>query len=133
MNCKPDIAKKVLELLKEAHPLCIKDIRYVHIMSKVLLRMGDLKQLQWLYQVALGEDASSLAAPDAAFSTSLDKTNAILAGGSGYTTITSGIPEILSNEQAIASDRPIKELVQLWEDYVSINSIIKIIKIYNNL
>jgi hypothetical protein len=95
--------------------------------------LGDLKQLQWLYQVALGEDASTLAAPDASFSTSLDKTNALLAGGSGYTTITSGIPEIISNEQAIVSDRPIKELVELWEDYVSFNSIILLFYNINHL
>jgi len=60
VNCCIDVALKTLQLARLAHPECIKEYSYVHLMTQILVRLGDLAQIQSTFHVALGEDAYSV-------------------------------------------------------------------------
>lgn len=128
INCKPEVALRVLELTRNAHPQCIRDIHYVRALVGVLLRMGDLKQIQWIMQLALGDDALSIAHVTTNVTTP-PATAAATASGN-INILTSGVAELAASSAAAssaagasssASPSPSlspQELVDLWEVYV---------------
>ena len=56
MNCNPKIAYNILLLTRIKYPSCIYDIYYIKSLVKVLLQLGDLLQLRWIFQIALHEN-----------------------------------------------------------------------------
>ena len=57
INCCVDVALNTLQLARLAHPECIKEYSFVHLLTQILVRLGDLAQIQSIFHVALGEDA----------------------------------------------------------------------------
>jgi hypothetical protein len=55
VNCNPKIAYNILLLTRIKYPTCIYDIYYIKSLVKVLLQLGDLLQLRWIFQIALHE------------------------------------------------------------------------------
>ena len=41
---------QVLDLARDTDPVGTKDLRYARLLTRVLLRMGDLNQIRWVYQ-----------------------------------------------------------------------------------
>ena len=126
INCCPEIALKVLELAQSTTAGCVKDVKFVRMMTKVLLRLGKLKEIQWLYQVALGDEALSTANVKTKLTTQMPAaTNT--APQSGVTLITSGLTDYAATTSKLesnAQERPIQEIVELWEDYVDAENIL---------
>ena len=126
VNCNPSVAIKVLELAKLAHPSCVKDVRFVRVMTQCLIRIGDIKQIQWLFQVALGSEAVAVANVSSNF---IGNPPASILGGSGGATkenlVVSGIHEMNSlNSISSLSERSLQETLQLWDDYLNAESIL---------
>lgn len=55
VNCNPKVAYNILLLTRIKYPTCIYDIYYIKSLVKVLLQLGDLLQLRWIFQIALHE------------------------------------------------------------------------------
>lgn len=125
VNCCADVALKVLEVAQSSTAGCVKDVKFVRMMTKVLLRLGKLKEIQWLYQVALGDEAlttanvkTKLTAQTPAATNTTSQT--------GATLITSGLNDYAATTSRLesANERPIQEIVELWEDYVDAENIL---------
>jgi len=60
VNCCVDVALNILQLARVAYPECIKEYSFVHLLTQILVRVGDLAQIQSILHVALGDDAFSV-------------------------------------------------------------------------
>jgi hypothetical protein len=62
VNNEPLVALKVLDLARSLHPPSTNSVEFLKLMTNVLIRLGDVKQLRWIYQTALNsapvQDAS---------------------------------------------------------------------------
>ncbi|CAE7535359.1 CSTF77, partial [Symbiodinium microadriaticum] len=58
VNNEPQVALRVLEMAKSLHPVASNNPPFLKLMAKVLVRLGDVKQLRWLFQTALGSAGS---------------------------------------------------------------------------
>jgi hypothetical protein len=54
VNNEPQVALKVLEMARSQHPVASNKVAFLTLMTKVLVRLGDVRQLRWVYQTALG-------------------------------------------------------------------------------
>lgn len=113
VNCCPEIAVKVLDLGKAAYPACYKEYNYVHLLTQALIRLGDLHQIQWVFHVALGCEALSVAHA---------KTNFIglpaTSSSTNTNTIMSGFADKATQENIVSTGRPLQETLMLWEEYL---------------
>jgi hypothetical protein len=128
VNTNPDVSAKVLDMARNNYAVAINDVRFVQMTARVLVRLGDLKQLRWIFQTALGDAALgvgpvALIGGGAATATS-SSSSGQQAGPSNV--IASGLPELAagggrSRQQQIlaAGGRSAKELLDLWEEYLS--------------
>lgn len=54
MNNEPEVALKILELARSLHPNTTNNIHFLKLITRILLRLSDVRQLRWVYQTALG-------------------------------------------------------------------------------
>lgn len=77
VNNEPEIALKVLELAKALHPTSTNTIDFLKLMTRILVRLGDVRQLRWVFQTALGgfntQSSSSSSSGDASLSSLINK------------------------------------------------------------
>lgn len=77
VNNEPEVALKVLELAKALHPTSTNTIDFLKLMTRILIRLGDVRQLRWVFQTALGglntQSSYSLSSPDVSLSTLISK------------------------------------------------------------
>ena len=126
INCCPEVALKVLEVAQSTTAGCAKDVKFVRMMTKVLLRLGKLKEIQWLYQLALGDEGLTTANVKTKL-TSQAPTATATSAQTGVTLITSGLTDYAATTSRLESnsqERPIQEIVELWEDYVDAENIL---------
>ncbi|CAE7811955.1 RNA14, partial [Symbiodinium microadriaticum] len=58
VNNEPQVALKVLEMAKARHPVASNNAPFLKLMVTVLVRLGDVMQLRWVFQTALGAAGS---------------------------------------------------------------------------
>lgn len=62
VNNEPQVALKVLDVARSQHPAASCKVSFLRLITKVLVRLGDVRQLRWEYQTALGAvDGSDMA------------------------------------------------------------------------
>ena len=54
VNNEPQVALKVLEMAKTQHPAATNCVSFLKLIARVLVRLGDVRQLRWVFQTALG-------------------------------------------------------------------------------
>lgn len=54
VNLEPNIALRVLDLAKERHSSVFENFRYILVLAKVLVRLGDFRQLRWVFDTHVG-------------------------------------------------------------------------------
>lgn len=54
MNNEPEVGLKILELARSLHPTATNNIHFLKLITRILIRLGDVRQLRWVYQTALG-------------------------------------------------------------------------------
>jgi hypothetical protein len=52
VNCDLATALRVFDIIREKYPNCMKNMIFIRSVFKVLTALGQLKQIQWLYQTA---------------------------------------------------------------------------------
>eukprot|EP01034_Spumella_vulgaris_P021620 gene21620-27659_t len=52
VNCDVPTALRTLNVIREKYPSCMGNIVYIRSVFKILVALGDLKQIQWVYQTA---------------------------------------------------------------------------------
>eukprot|EP01038_Epipyxis_sp_PR26KG_P006635 gene6635-9109_t len=55
VNARHDIAFKVLNLARLNYPPCIKNMNFIRSIIYVLVLMGDLNQIKWMFQAAIDD------------------------------------------------------------------------------
>lgn len=55
MNRDLKVALRVLNLARERCPTALSDLSYIRAVTRVLVALGDAKQIRWLFQVALSK------------------------------------------------------------------------------
>jgi hypothetical protein len=58
VNNEPEVALKILELARSLHPDTTNNIHFLKLITRILLRLSDVRQLRWVYQTALGSSFS---------------------------------------------------------------------------
>jgi tetratricopeptide (TPR) repeat protein len=106
VNCKPDIALKILQLAYEfdSHS-CMSNIQYIRLYVRLLLRLGDLQHIRWIMQRVLSDEMGCWTS--SVFTTkqqlgmsnfSLSMTSALGPGGVVVSNVVaSGIPDTILN------------------------------------
>ncbi|KAJ1425454.1 hypothetical protein B484DRAFT_420154 [Ochromonadaceae sp. CCMP2298] len=117
VNCSPQVALNVLTLAQKVHPHCLRDIHYIKAVARILMRLGDLKQIRWVFQTALRE-----ANPDnASIATKAGSAPAPGASQGEGPRLAQTVLRAKAHNQARASlsnfDRLQTEL-ELWEEYL---------------
>jgi tetratricopeptide (TPR) repeat protein len=62
VNNEPACALRILELARDKYPTAYSSVVFVKVLTKVLVRLGDYRQLRWVYEAKIGllEDNNSL-------------------------------------------------------------------------
>ena len=112
-------------------------MRFLRLAIAVLTVRGDLKQLRWLFQSALGDAAFQLAGGGSGIAVeSMNRSNflSIVAANlvtSGLADLNSGGRKSASSSSAAAAaaaaggaapvERPLKDQLELWDEYLKVS------------
>jgi hypothetical protein len=138
VNCNPKVALRILELAKTVDPIGTSDVDFIWLLTRVLIRLGDLKQIRWVYELVLSDDHSTLGTSAVALTLSTARLGSYtgLAGlqassttsgdSSTLSVVTSGLTDTLQrpNIQATGKKKSLKEQLQLWENYLQAETIL---------
>jgi hypothetical protein len=59
VNNEPEVGLKILELARTLHPSATNNVHFLKLITRILIRLGDVRQLRWVYQMALGNSSST--------------------------------------------------------------------------
>jgi hypothetical protein len=59
VNNEPEVSLKILELARSLHPTATNNVHFLKLITRILIRLGDVRQLRWVYQLALGSSSSA--------------------------------------------------------------------------
>jgi hypothetical protein len=55
VNNEPNVALRVLNAAREQHSTAFSNVMYIKLLTKVLTRLGDFRQIRWIYEVTVGQ------------------------------------------------------------------------------
>lgn len=115
-NGEPKVAVKVLALCKAAYPSESSSVAFIRLLVRALLRLNDLKQIQWEF--------NSLLARACGGATSA---NLFSLGDTALPTVATSIDE-LSKEQGKSGDAimSLQDQVELWNDYLNVETTVSL-------
>lgn len=122
-NNQPEIAVKVLELARKNYTVESHSLEYIQLLVRALLRMGDLQQIQWIMNAALGKAGARGVFSFHNASSSLVNVNG--KGDDSENADVNGDDINNSNDKNnISVNLSLGDQLELWEDYLHIETTI---------
>lgn len=115
-NGEPSVAVKVLALCKAAYPTESASVAFIRLLVRALLRLNDLKQIQWEFNSLLARACGGAAGA-----------NIFSLGDTALPTVAMSNDE-LSKEQGKSGDPllSLKDQVELWNDYLNVETTVSL-------
>ena len=64
VNVEPTIALRIMEMARTVHPQAHLEMPYVRLAARLLIQLGDMKKLSWLFHTALQDPVSATGSGD---------------------------------------------------------------------
>lgn len=130
VNCSAEVALKTLDLAQLTCPSALNDMRYLRLAIHVLSLRGDLRQVRWLFQTALGDAASQLAGGGSGIVVeAINRSNFLSIVAANL--ITSGLQDVNTGSRkgpfgapGSLAERSLKDQMELWEEYLRVETLL---------
>jgi hypothetical protein len=126
VNCSPQVALKVLTMVQKCYPTCFKEPLFIQAITRVLVTLGDLKQLRWIFQTALADSVLENGAVGTAGAGAGGRLPGLSKyhGGGSSSSSRSARSAYATNLSTPAVQAQLKEELVLWEEYLQAETVL---------